>query len=170
MAKKIQDLKPDIILKNYWNNKEQFADLFNAVLFQGRTVIRAEELEDMDTEESSLLEHREYTESIQASRDNITYQNLQSKSGYFRPFAEKAEYPFTEGPRVFSDVWKAGMINCVKKSSEKALPETLSENRILQVKKKTAVKSLILYRSVGTKKLELIRESGYRKFPRRLPD
>lgn len=62
------------------------------------------------------------------------------------------------------------MINCVKKSSEKALPETLSENRILQVKKKTAVKSLILYRSVGTKKLELIRESGYRKFPRRLPD
>ncbi len=71
MAKKIQDLKPDTVLKNYWNNKEQFADLFNAVLFQGRGVIRAEELEDIDTEESSLLEHREYTESIQASRDNI---------------------------------------------------------------------------------------------------
>jgi hypothetical protein len=31
MAKKTQDLKPDIILKNYWSNKEQFADLFNAV-------------------------------------------------------------------------------------------------------------------------------------------
>lgn len=31
MAKKTQDLKPDIILKDYWSNKEQFADLFNAV-------------------------------------------------------------------------------------------------------------------------------------------
>ena len=35
MAKKAQDLKPDIVLKNYWRNNEQFADLFNAVLFQG---------------------------------------------------------------------------------------------------------------------------------------
>lgn len=51
MAKKIQDLKPDIILKNYWNDKEQFADLFNAVLFEGKPVIKAEELEDADTEE-----------------------------------------------------------------------------------------------------------------------
>lgn len=30
-VKKAQDLKPDTVLKNYWNNKEQFADLFNAV-------------------------------------------------------------------------------------------------------------------------------------------
>ncbi len=31
----------------------------------------AEELEDVDTESSSVLEHRKYAESIQASRDNI---------------------------------------------------------------------------------------------------
>ena len=42
MAKKVQELKADTVLKNYWNNKEQFADLFNAVLFQGETVIKAE--------------------------------------------------------------------------------------------------------------------------------
>lgn len=71
MAKKIQDLKPDIILKNYWNDKEQFTDLFNAVLFHGKQVIQAEELEDIDTEESNILEHREYAESIKASRDII---------------------------------------------------------------------------------------------------
>ena len=29
---------------------------------------------------------------------------------------------------------------------------------------------MILYRPVGTKELELIKESGYRKFPPRLPD
>lgn len=68
---KTQDLKPDIILKNYWNDNEQFADLFNAVLFEGKQVIRPEELENEDTEDSSVLEHRDYTESIRASRDNI---------------------------------------------------------------------------------------------------
>jgi hypothetical protein len=59
------------VLKNYWSNNEQFADLFNAVLFQGREVIKPEELEDVDTEESSILEHRDYAESIGAARDNI---------------------------------------------------------------------------------------------------
>lgn len=64
-------LKADTVVKNYWRNNEQFADLFNAVLFQGKQVIRPDELEDMDTEESSVLEHRKFSESIQASRDNI---------------------------------------------------------------------------------------------------
>ncbi|MFG6357962.1 MAG: Rpn family recombination-promoting nuclease/putative transposase [Acetatifactor sp.] len=68
---KAQDLKPDTVLKNYWNDNEQFADLFNAVLFEGRQVIRPEELEDVDTEESSVLEHRDYAESIRVSRDSI---------------------------------------------------------------------------------------------------
>lgn len=71
MPKKIQDLKPDTVLKNYWNNNEQFADLFNAVLFGGEQVISPDELEDADTEESSILEHRKYAESIKASRDSI---------------------------------------------------------------------------------------------------
>ncbi len=71
MSNKIQKLKPDIVLKDYWRNNEQFADLFNAVLFDGRPIIKPEELEDVDTEESTVLEHKEYAQSIQASRDNI---------------------------------------------------------------------------------------------------
>lgn len=71
MAKKTQDLKPDTVLKNYWNDNGQFADFFNAVLFDGEQVIFPDELEDVDTEESSILEHKEYAESIKASRDSI---------------------------------------------------------------------------------------------------
>ena len=71
MGKGKQKLKPDIIVKNYWRNNEQFADFFNAVLFDGRQIIRSDELIDMDTEESSILEHKEYAESISASRDNV---------------------------------------------------------------------------------------------------
>ena len=81
MPKKKPDLKPDTVLKNYWNNKEQFADLFNAALFEGRPVIRPEELEDVDTEESSILEHREYAESIRASRDSIKIRKKSTAHG-----------------------------------------------------------------------------------------
>lgn len=81
MAKKQQDLKPDTILKNYWSNNEQFADFFNAVLFEGERVIKPDELEDVDTEESTILEHREYAESIKASRDTIKIQKKSSAYG-----------------------------------------------------------------------------------------
>lgn len=81
MSNKIQKLKPDTVLKNYWRNNEQFADLFNAVLFDGRNVIKPEELEDADTEESSVLEHKEYAESIQAARDNIKIRKKSTKHG-----------------------------------------------------------------------------------------
>lgn len=80
MAKKTRDLKPDTVLKNYWRNNEQFADLFNAVLFNGKQIIKPDELEDADTEESSVLEHREYVETIKASRDNI---KIRKKSTIF---------------------------------------------------------------------------------------
>ena len=71
MARKTQDLKPDTVLKNYWSHNGQFADFFNASLFDGEQVILPDELEDMDTEESSLLEHRNYSKSIWAVRDSI---------------------------------------------------------------------------------------------------
>lgn len=71
MSKGKRELKPDIVVKNYWRNNEQFADFFNAVLFDGEQLIKPDELEDVDTEESSILEHREYAESIGASRDNV---------------------------------------------------------------------------------------------------
>ena len=81
MAKKTQDLKPDTVLKNYWSCNEQFADIFNAVLFEGKQVIRHEELEDVDTEESTVLEHKDYAESIEASRDNIKIRKRSSENG-----------------------------------------------------------------------------------------
>lgn len=81
MAKNTQHLKPDTVLKNYWNNNEHFADLFNAVLFDGRQVIKADELEELDTESSSVLEHRNYAESIVASRDNIKVRKISPTYG-----------------------------------------------------------------------------------------
>ena len=38
------------------------------------------------------------------------------------------------------------------------------------IKEMKGAKKMILYRPVGTKELELIKESGYRKYPPRLPE
>ncbi len=81
MANKTKRLKPDTVLKNYWRNNERFADLFNAVLFDGKQVLRPEELEDVDTEESSILENKDYAESLQASRDNLKIRKRSSEYG-----------------------------------------------------------------------------------------
>jgi hypothetical protein len=66
-----KSIKTDIVVKNYWRDNVRFADFFNAVLFEGRQVIRPEDLEDLDTENSFVLEHRDLAEGIQAARDNI---------------------------------------------------------------------------------------------------
>lgn len=81
MAKGTQRLKPDTVLKNYWKDNGRFADLFNAALFDGRQVIKPEELEDLDTEASSILEHRKHAESITASRDNIKARKFSAAHG-----------------------------------------------------------------------------------------
>lgn len=69
MSKKLQKLRPDTILKNYWNNNDRFADLFNAVLFKGENVIKPETLQNEDTEMSNIYEHEMSVDSIQAARD-----------------------------------------------------------------------------------------------------
>ena len=38
MIKNTHTIKPDTVLKNYWRNNDQFADLFNAVLFGGEQI------------------------------------------------------------------------------------------------------------------------------------
>ena len=45
IGKKEKGVSPDTVLKNYWSGNEEFADLFNAVLFGGSQIIRADELE-----------------------------------------------------------------------------------------------------------------------------
>lgn len=36
----------DLIMRDYLTSKERFADLFNGVLFEGKQVIRPEQLQD----------------------------------------------------------------------------------------------------------------------------
>ena len=37
-------IKPDTILKNFWRDNRHFADLFNAVFFNGEQVLKPQDL------------------------------------------------------------------------------------------------------------------------------
>lgn len=58
------NVKPDIILKNFWKNNERFADIFNAYLFQGEQIIKSEDLTEADTDISSLIKFNGHAETL----------------------------------------------------------------------------------------------------------
>lgn len=49
---------PDLYGKAYFDNKERFAALFNGILYHGKNVIQASELQDADAETVSFLSDR----------------------------------------------------------------------------------------------------------------
>ena len=61
----------DIIVKEFWRNNERFADLFNAVLFKGKCVIKAENLQEIDTDVSGTIRVQEYKETLKRARDVV---------------------------------------------------------------------------------------------------
>lgn len=70
-----------MVLKNYWNSNAEFADLFNAVLFQGKQIIQPEDLEPDDTDEATLQEHGDSVDSLNLFRDTIKICKKSEKSG-----------------------------------------------------------------------------------------
>ena len=68
MADKV---RTDVLLKDFWRVNERFADLFNAVIFQGKEVLKAEELQEMDTDMSGVIRFREHEESLVRVRDVV---------------------------------------------------------------------------------------------------
>ena len=64
-------IKTDTVLKNFWRDNARFADLFNAVLFNGDNVIKPEALEEADTDLSSILKNGSHAETLQKILDVV---------------------------------------------------------------------------------------------------
>lgn len=63
--------KKDVILKDFWRSNARFADLFNAVVFEGKEVLKPEMLQEMDTDMSGVIQMKNYEESIVRIRDVV---------------------------------------------------------------------------------------------------
>lgn len=68
---RLDNVKSDVILKNFWRSNERFADLFNAVIFGGKEILHAECLEEKDTDVSGIIETKDYKETLTRSRDVV---------------------------------------------------------------------------------------------------
>lgn len=65
------NIKPDVRWKEFWRQNERFADLFNAVLFQGKEVLKPENLEEIDTDMSGIVQFKDYEEALVRARDVV---------------------------------------------------------------------------------------------------
>ena len=55
----------------FWRSNERFADLFNVVVFGGKEVIKPDALQEMDTDVSSVIQMKDYKETLTRTRDVI---------------------------------------------------------------------------------------------------
>ena len=67
----VENEKADVVFKEFWRQNERFADLFNTVIFKGQIVIRPENLTEMDTDVSGIIETKDYKETLTRSRDVV---------------------------------------------------------------------------------------------------
>lgn len=66
-----ENVKPDVILKEFWRDNERFADLFNAVLFHGEQIIDPNDLVEADTDISSIVTFKEHAKTVQKLLDVV---------------------------------------------------------------------------------------------------
>ena len=68
---KKQHVKPDTVLKSFWQNNERFADLFNAALFSGQTILHPASLTECDTDLSTIVQNKHHLQSVQRTFDVV---------------------------------------------------------------------------------------------------
>ena len=76
----MEKTKADVVLKNFWRDNERFADLFNTVLFQGKNIIHAEELQEMDTQAVFEISRDAFEKKLDAIREKYRNVDLPSET------------------------------------------------------------------------------------------
>ena len=71
MTKVKTKITPDTILKNFWKDNKRFADLFNACFFDGNPKLNPDDLTEVDTDVSSLLQFHGYAETVKRIVDVV---------------------------------------------------------------------------------------------------
>lgn len=92
----IKKADTDIVMKEFWRDNARFADLFNAVLFEGKEVIKAGQLNELDTDMSGTIQWKNGYSMLKRTRDivkkeyngvefNILGLEIQNKIHYAMP-------------------------------------------------------------------------------------
>jgi hypothetical protein len=150
VADKKDELKPDTVLKNYWRQKDEFADFFNAYLFEGREILKADELVEKDTDSSAVLEVDDADISIQAARDLLKVVMSYNGVEYAILGLENQDYIHYALPFKIDgyDVYSYDRQYKEKKAHYKATKELSGDERMSGIKKTdrfTPVVTVVIY-------------------------
>ena len=64
-------IKPDAALKDFWRDRERFADLFNGTLFGGEKVLDPRILQEADTDMSTVIKTDDQAETVEHFPDVV---------------------------------------------------------------------------------------------------
>jgi hypothetical protein len=150
VADKKDELKPDTVLKNYWRQKDEFADFFNAYLFEGREILKADELVEKDTDSSAVFEVDDADISIQAARDLLKVVMSYNGVEYAILGLENQDYIHYALPFKIDgyDVYSYDRQYKEKKAHYKATKELSGDERMSGIKKTdrfTPVVTVVIY-------------------------
>jgi hypothetical protein len=151
MIKKRKDeLKPDTVLKDYWKQKDVFADLFNAYVFGGKEVLKAEGLVEKDTDSSTVLTVDDADISIQATRDLLKVVMSYNGVEYAILGLENQDYIHYALPLKIEgyDVYSYDRQYKQKKADYKKFAELTGDERMSGIKKTdrfTPLVTLVIY-------------------------
>ncbi len=133
-----KSITPDTMMKTYWSGNEEFADFYNAALFDGKPVIRPEELSELDSDGSIVIEHQEHAESLHRVRDMIKIHKRTGSSSPVLLGMENQTYicypmPLRQMGYDYTSYHKEYMINAGEYKKDK----TLDSNEFLSRMKRT---------------------------------
>ena len=79
--KELINTSPDVILKTYWNDNDRFADFVNTYLFHGERKVTPEELRELNTDMSTLVEYKDLISSEKRARDAVNIAKVSNVTG-----------------------------------------------------------------------------------------
>lgn len=146
--------KNDVAVKRWLSSKERFADLFNAVLFEGRQIILPKDLENMESESNVLLaDKKKNQKSVQRYRDIVMRWNrgldfviLASEN------QDKVHYAMPVRNMVYDGLVYTEQIDRIWKKHKKNKDKMTAEEFLSHFKKEDSLKpvlTLVFY--YGTK-------------------
>lgn len=81
MTKITHQLKPDIILNDYWKDNKKFADLVNAFFFNGEQIVSSEDLSNEDSDNSTVIISDKSIHALKSDRDLLKIVKFCSRFG-----------------------------------------------------------------------------------------
>ena len=58
-------------MKEYWNDKKRFADLFNGLVFHGRNVVEPDKLTNEDSAYEDIVSNKDVVGTVERFRDVV---------------------------------------------------------------------------------------------------